>query len=284
MFSIVILTYNEARNIRSCLDSVAWCDDVHVIDSYSTDGTPRIAAGAGAKLVQRQFTDFADQRNFAIDNLDFRHDWVFHLDADEHFTAELLSECRRAITENRHSAFLVPSKMILWGRWLRHASSYPVYQMRLMKRGEVRFVQHGHGQREFSARRGFGRLSAPYLHHAFSKGFDDWFDRHNRYSAMEAKECLKQLGKGGIEWRALFSDDPVKRRRTLKELSLRLPFRPWLKFLYMYFWHRGLLDGYPGLTYCVLQAIYEYMICLKLKELRRGSAGDSEVRMGTGNE
>ena len=267
--SVLILTLNEAENLRNCLESVAWCDDTVVLDSYSEDGTGEVARESGARFVQREFDDFAGQRNFGIDHIPFKHEWVFHLDADERFSPELADECRKVIADDRCSGFLVPSKMVLHGRWLKHAADYPVYQMRLMKLGEVRFVQHGHGQRECSDRRGLGKLSAPYLHYSFSKGLDDWFERHNRYSTMEAEACLKELEGTGLDWGGLLSGDPIVKRRALKRLSMRLPFRPWLKFIYMYSLGMGFLDGGPGLTYCVLQAIYEYMISLKVRDLRK---------------
>ena len=271
--SVLILTLNEEENLASCVESVAWCDDIVILDSYSTDCTEQIASKSGARFLQREFDDFASQRNFAIDHVDFKYEWVFHLDADELFTPELAEECKKAIGEDRHSGFLVPSKMILWGTWLKYAANYPVYQMRLMKLGEVRFIQHGHGQREFSAQRSLGKLCSPYLHRSFSKGLYEWFHQHNRYSTMEAVACLKELEWGRFDWKSLFCRDPVGRRRAFKNFSLRLPFRPWLKFTYMYFLKMGFLEGYSGLTYCVLQAIYEHMICLKAKELRRRRLG-----------
>lgn len=267
--SVLILTRDEEANLPGCLRSVSWCDDVVVVDSYSTDRTVETAAQAGARVFQRRFDDFAGQRNYAIDTIEFKHDWVFHLDADERFTPELLDECQRAVAEDCCSAFLVPSKMMLAGRWLRHAATYPVYQMRLMKLGEVRFIQHGHGQREGTAARGVGRLTQPYLHYSFSKGLGEWFERHDRYSSQEAQECLRELRDCRVSWADLLSPDPVSRRRALKGLSARLPCRPLLKFAYMYAVRRGCQDGSAGLTYCYLQAAYERMICVKLRELKR---------------
>ncbi len=279
--SVLILTRNEEAGLPDCFQSLSWCDDVVVLDSHSTDRTTDVALRAGARVFRRRFDDFAGQRNWAIDNIAFEHDWVFHLDADERFTPELLEECRRVIAEGRHSAYLVPSKMMLWGTWLRHGATYPVYQMRLMRLGEVRFVQHGHGQREGDAARGVGTLANPYLHHSFSKGFAEWFERHNRYSTQEALQCLAQ--QDGFRWRDLFSGGGVVRRRALKALSARLPLRPWLKFLYMYVARMGCLDGVAGLTYCSLQAVYEYMICAKLAELTRSGAGAAVIGSITPN-
>jgi glycosyltransferase involved in cell wall biosynthesis len=281
--SVLILTRNEALNLPACLESVSWCDDVVVLDSYSTDRTAEVALEGGARVFRRRFDDFATQRNFAIDAIEFRHGWVFHLDADERFTPELLAECRRAVAEDRRSGFLVPSKMMLWGTWLRHAATYPVYQMRLMRLGEVRFVQHGHGQREAAAARGVGALASPYLHYSFSKGLAEWFERHNRYSSQEALQCVREQRDARLRWRDLFSARSVARRRALKALSARLPLRPWLKFLYMYFIRLGCLDGFAGVTYCSLQAVYEYMICVKQAELRRSGAGQATIRSITQN-
>ncbi|MFW6360077.1 MAG: glycosyltransferase family 2 protein, partial [Chroococcales cyanobacterium] len=102
------------------------------------------------------------------------------------------------------------------------------------------------------------------------KGFSRWIEKHNRYSTDEAKETLYQLEKGTVNWRELFfGKSEVERRRALKDLSLRLPFRPLIRFIYMYFFLGGILDGRAGFTWCVLQAFYEYLILLKVWELQQ---------------
>ena len=111
-FSIIILTYNEEDSLQGCLDSIKWCDDVVVIDSFSSDTTCKIAKERGARIFQNKFTDFAQQRNFANDTISFKYEWVFHLDADEHFTTELRTECNKAIDLYKFGAFLVPAKEI----------------------------------------------------------------------------------------------------------------------------------------------------------------------------
>jgi len=264
--SVLILTRDEERNLPACLASLAWCDDIVVLDSRSTDRTTAIARDRGARIVERAFTDFADQRNYALREIPFRHSWLFHLDADERFTPALLDECRAAASRDDRSGYLVPSRMILRGRWLKHAAAYPVYQMRFLKLGEVSFERAGHGQRESRAERGLGMLSEPYLHESFGSGFERWFDKHNRYSTGEARARLNGNGDGPGAAR-LVSSDPVERRRALKAFSWRLPLRPLLKFAYLYVLRRGFLDGGPGLTYCLLQAVYEYSIDLKYREL-----------------
>lgn len=272
MFSILILTLNEEQNITACLESVKWCDDIVVLDSLSTDRTVEMAKAAGVRLFQRRFDDFASQRNYALDQISFKHPWVFHLDADERFTDRLRRECEEAIAQDRCSGFLVPSKLMFMDRWLRWSGMYPVYQMRLMKLGEIRFVQKGHGQREADAKRGVGILRKPYLHYNFSKGLDDWREKHDQYSTKEAEESLQALRGQPIGWRELWTIDPVTRRRALKRLSTHLPCRPALRFLYMYVLRLGFLDGRPGLVYCRLLARYEAMIVTKMRAMERRRA------------
>ena len=267
--SILILTLNEEKNLPACLEAIAWCDDIVVLDSFSTDGTVEIAKKSGAHVYQRQFDDFAGQRNFALTNYKFRHEWVFHLDADEIITDELKSEIVRAIENSKVDAFRVPSKMILSGKWLRFSGMYPAYQVRLGRIGALRFKQVGHGQREDIDASRVGTLKNPYLHYSFSKGFEDWFRKHNRYSTQEAVEGLKILRGKSINWRGLFSSDsPTRRRRFLKDISVRLPFRPLFRFLYIYILRFGVLDGKAGFTYCLLLSIYEFMIVIKMEELQ----------------
>src|SRR5580698_1020237 len=119
MFSVLILTLNEEGNLADCIESVKWCDDIVVLDSLSTDRTVQVAETAGVRLFQRRFDDFASQRNYALDEIPFKHPWVFHLDADERFTEPLRRECEAAITEDQHSGFLVPSKLMFMDKWLR---------------------------------------------------------------------------------------------------------------------------------------------------------------------
>jgi glycosyltransferase involved in cell wall biosynthesis len=271
MFSILILTLNEEVNLKACLASVAWCDDVVVLDSFSTDATVALAEAAGVQVVQRKFDDFAGQRNYALDSIAFKNQWVFHLDADERFTPELRRECEAVIAADRHSGYMVPSKLMFMDRWLRRAGMYPTYQMRLLKRGEVRFIQHGHGQREAYAKRGIGKLHEPYLHYNFSKGLADWFEKHNRYSSAEAALSAAKASNEAPQLAGLFSTNSVARRRALKHFSTNLPFRPALKFLYMYLFRLGFLDGIPGYHYCRMMAVYEYLIVVKTAELRRQS-------------
>ena len=269
-FSVVILTYNEEENISACLKSVEWADDVVVVDSFSTDQTCEIARKHGVRVFQRAFDDFGSQRNFAQNEVDLKYEWVFHLDADERFNEELLLECNRVISENLHSAWFVPNRIIFLGKWIKHCTQYPYPQVRLVKRGEVLFEKAGHGQREIGAKRGVGHIHVAYDHFNFSKGIDDWVARHNRYSSEEARLTAENNRQPLFE---CFTRDAMKRNRALKSWFVRMPFRPTIKFLYLYFFLGGFLDGIPGWYYCRLQSMYEVMIVTKIKELEFTNSG-----------
>jgi glycosyltransferase involved in cell wall biosynthesis len=268
--SVLIITHNEASNILSCIQSLDWADDIIVLDSYSDDNTLSIAQNLGARVYQRKFDNFAAQRNYALDNLKFKHDWVLHLDADEIVTPKLCDEMSRAVKiKNNYDAYQVPSKTMLFGKWLKYSGMYPVYQVRLGHKNRLRFKQVGHGQREDLSSNRIGTLKEPYLHYSFSKGFTHWLEKHNHYSTNEALEFIKLKSRFTIiDWINIFSINRTRRRRAFNKFSYLFPFRPIQRFVYMYFFRLGFLDGYSGLTYCRLLAIYEYMIELKIRELK----------------
>ncbi|MFZ1539350.1 MAG: glycosyltransferase family 2 protein [Chromatiaceae bacterium] len=204
--SVLLLTLNEAANLPACLAALAWSDDVVVLDSFSQDDTVAVAERWGARVYQRAFDHFAGQRNYALDRIPFQHDWVLHLDADEIVTPALQAEMLAAIGDGRCDAWPIPSKMMFFGQWLRHAGLYPSYQVRLGHRQRCRFKQVGHGQREDVAPERVGTLQEPYLHYSFAKGLTDWFDKHNRYASAEAAEAVRRLGAGGSrDWDGLWA-------------------------------------------------------------------------------
>ena len=267
MFSILILTKNEEVNLPECLKSVSWCEDVVVLDSFSSDHTVELAKASGARLFERAFDDFGAQRNFALDKIHFKHPWVFHLDADERFNEELRLECEAVIARDEHSAYFVPNRIFFLGKWIKHSTQYPYPQVRLLKIGEVRFTKAGHGQREDQATRGVGHIHVPYDHFNFSKGVADWVEKHNRYSSEEAADRALHTSQP-LHWSTIRKGDAVQRNRFLKQVHARLPGRWLAKFLYLYIVRRGFLDGYPGFAYCVLQGFYDFLITVKIREVR----------------
>ena len=286
--SVVILTMNEAVNLPGCLDSCRWCDDVHVLDSGSTDATAAIAEARGVPVHVNAFESFGKQRNWAIDHIPTRHDWIFHLDADERFTPELVAELAALFGDRSGSdeggvdeggsdeggagvgvdAFRCPHKMMLMGTWLRRSEGYPVYQVRLFHRRRMRFIDHGHGQRE-PAGATLGTLKQPYLHEAYRRGVFDWVARHNVHSQKEAEAVV--FGDGAeARWRDVWSGDAVVRRRAMKAISYRMPGRPWLRWFWILFLQRGFLDGPAAWRYADLMRLYDQMTVAKIRLLRAG--------------
>ena len=269
--SILILTLNEAVNIGACLDSVSWCDDVVVLDSGSSDGTDILAAKRGARVLSRPFDDYASQRNFGLSTVDYRHDWVLMLDADERVPADLALEMRQAVAvaADDVALFQVRRRDWLLGRWIRHSSGYPTWFGRLGRRGRVSVERPINEEYRAAGRvlRLFGHLD----HYPFNKGFSAWIARHDRYSSMEA-ELLERKLATQWKWRELLGDVSA-RRRAAKALMYRLPARPVAVFFALYLFKGGIFDGHAGLTYSLLRAWYEYMIDCKCVELRRRTRG-----------
>lgn len=272
--SIFIQTLNEEQNLPSCLDSVSWSDDVVVLDSISTDRTEEICRERGVRFFQRPYDGRGPHQNWAMEHIHFKHPWVFYLDADEHMTPELREEiCAIASNLNEENvAFFCGRKNMFRGRWLKR-SMPPGYIMRFFKPANIRFERLVNPTPIIGGSHGY--LRHHFIHYNFSKGITEWLERHNRYSTYEAVEQIRALRERPVNWKALLSSDANTRRIEAKNISFRLPFRPTLKFLLLFFLKMGFLDGGPGLTYCVLQALYEYQICLKIEELRRAERGEA---------
>lgn len=269
MFSIYILTYNEATEIAECLESAMLCDDVVVVDSFSTDGTVEIARRYGVRVVQHEFVSHGKQRTWMLQNIPTKYDWVYILEADERMTSELYAECVAMATKREKIGYYAAERVMFMDRWIRYSTQYPRYQMRLFAKDKVWFTDYGHTEREV-CNGDTGFLKETYPHYTSGKGLSRWIEKHNRYSTDEAKETIAQLEKGSVNWKKLFfGSSEVERRRALKDLSLRLPFRPIVRWFYMYFVLGGFLDGKAGFTWCTLQAFYEYLILLKVDEIKR---------------
>lgn len=265
----IILTLDEETNIPQCLNCLRDVGEVVIVDSFSSDDTVDAAheARPDARIYQNQFQDFGAQRNWALANTNPEHEWVLFVDADEFCDERLLSEIDELV---RHPGDCVGAyiagRNYLMGRWLKRATMYPFYQFRLLKRGAASFVKSGHGQREVVEGNTI-YLENSWRHESFSKGIAEWIRRHNVYSSEEARLMLV-LRQEEIAWRDLFARDPVKRRRQLKRLSASAPLRPLLRFLYLYLYKRGFMDGYPGLVFCLLVLANQIHISAKIAELR----------------
>ncbi|MFB2881510.1 glycosyltransferase family 2 protein [Floridanema aerugineum] len=277
MISIYILTYNEEIDIAACIESAMLSDDVIVVDSLSSDRTVEIANRYPVRTFLHKFESHGQQRTWMLQSIPTKHDWVYILEADERMTPELFQECLQATQSQEYIGYYVAERVMFMGSWIRRSTQYPRYQMRLFRKDKVWFTDYGHTEREV-CNGATSFLKETYPHYTCSKGLSRWIEKHNRYSTDEAKETLRQLQQGNVNWRDLFfGQSEVERRRALKDLSLRLPFRPLIRFIYMYFFLGGILDGRAGFAWCTLQTFYEYLIMLKVWELKHLPLPNFEV-------
>ncbi len=268
--SVVVLTFNAETTIAATLASATRIsDDVHVVDSYSTDRTLEIAREAGARIVQHPFANYGAQRNWAIETLPLAHGWQIHLDADERITPELEAELRALFAAGPPAdvdGYYVPRLVHFHGRALRHGGMYPIYHMRLFRGGKGRCEDRKYDQHFFVDGRS-AKLRNPMIDD-IRMSLGEWTARHNRWADAEVEEILNPgaavIGAGG--------DTPVARKRAQRGWYNRAPLflRALLLFLYRYVLRLGFLDGREGLIFYVLQTFwFRFLIDAKLHERRK---------------
>jgi glycosyltransferase involved in cell wall biosynthesis len=267
MVSVIILTKNEEQDLPACLDSLNWCDDIHVVDSGSSDRTVEVARAAGAVVLTNAFLSFGTQRNWAIDNCSVKYEWILFLDADECSTPEFeraLHEKLESVSKNV-AGFYCCWKMILEERWLKRSDNFPKWQFRLLRKGRARFTDVGHGQKESVLDGRIEYIREPYLHYAFSRGWGPWNERHLRYARQEAEERLRR----SLNFADLFSPHSSKRNPAIKLLVGSLPGWPQFRFLFSYVLKGGFLEGNEGLSYCKKIMWYERKIQKEMSQLKK---------------
>jgi glycosyltransferase involved in cell wall biosynthesis len=266
--TIIIPTKDEALHIARCVDSVRALGRVIVVDCGSGDATARIAAAHGAEVVQHDWQGHAAQKNWALAELDITTDWVLFLDADEYLEPAAALAIEAALRSPRVDGYYLPRAYVFLGQRLKHAWWYPDYQLRLFRTGRGRFEDrrvHEHVIVEGSV----AALDAAPIVHENLKGLSAFIERHNRYSDLEADElCWPSPAVKPGSFRGSWAE----RRRALKDrIWFRIPGRPLVRFVWMYFVKRGFLDGRRGLLFCSLIAMYDLMIDAKLYERRVGN-------------
>jgi glycosyltransferase involved in cell wall biosynthesis len=264
--SVLILTLNEELNLGKCLEALDWCNDIVVLDSKSTDRTLEIANSHNARIFEREFDDYAAQRNFGINDIPYKNSWLLMIDADELVTPELVKEIEIVLSTGDPKIVLyrIRRKDFLFGCWIKRSSKYPIWLGRLIKIGKVRVEREIN--EEYIAEGNVGHLHQHILHYPFNKGISSWIEKHNRYSSMEADLKMRR-GPTKLYWKNLFDRDPTIRRKGLKTLFHRLPARPFFIFLGLYFIRLGMIEGRAGFTYCILTTYYEYLIDVKCREI-----------------
>ena len=276
--SVIVPVKNEAANLRRCLPALAWADEVFVIDSQSSDETARVAAGFGATVIQFQFGGtYPKKKNWALENIAFRNDWVLIVDADEVVVPELAVEIANRIALNEAEGYYLNSKYFFLGRRLRHCGYSECWNLRLFRHRLGRYERmpdhtggrtgdneaHEHVELQGQAL----RLRQELEHHAYPT-IAIWVEKHNRYAVWEAamydqflsEPVSTTIGRG--KWL----------KRWLKKIYLRLPMRPVVRFVYAYFLRLGFLDGRPGLVFCTLLAFYDFLAWANVYEQRVAQA------------
>lgn len=246
--SAVVVTLNEEERLRACLESVAWVDEIVVVDAESRDKTVQIAREFTDHVVVRPWPGFAAQKNFALHQAS--GDWILSIDADEEVSPELREEIRGVVAaDGPDDGYRIPRRNIFWGRWIRHGGLYPDWQLRLFRRDRGRFVERAvHEAVRVNGE--LGRLRSALIHRSY-RDVSDFFDRTNRYSSLAAEEWVRRGG-------------------TARAADLLV--RPLGRFLAMYVARGGFLDGWRGFLLAVLYAYYVFIRSAKVWEKVRADA------------
>ena len=270
--SVIVPIKNEAANLPRCLASVQWADEIFVVDSQSIDESARIAEQHSAHVEQFHFNGtWPKKKNWALENLPFKNDWVFILDADEVLPPEAEKAFADAIANAGEIAgYWINRRFFFLGRWLRHAY-YPNWNLRLFRHSLGRYekltdLQTDSGDNEVHehvvVQGPTSHLRCEMDHYAFPS-IDIFIEKHNRYSNWEARVAAEGKERG------VLAHEHVALKRSLKTLARRMPFRPLLRFLYIYVWQKGFLDGREGYYFARLHAVYEFLIVAKTYEYRK---------------
>ena len=269
--SLLVPCKNEEANLERCLQSVPWATEVFVVDSNSNDRTSEIAEMHGAKVVQFEYKGgWPKKKNWALENLPFSNEWVLILDADECLPPEAEEEIRGIVTnaKDMHSGYWINRRYFFMGKALKHAY-FPNWNLRLFKHKLGRYekitdLSTDSGDHEIHehvvVKGSTGRLKSIMDHHAFPT-IESFVEKHNRYSNWEAIVENEQKEKAD-----LIQHDGVKLKRKLRMVFRKLPFRPTLRFLYVYIWQKGFLDGWAGYVFARLHGQYEFLTKTKTRE------------------
>lgn len=244
--SVVIITKNAAAQLADCLESASFADEIVVVDSGSSDGTPELAAARGARVLQKEWLGFGAQKQFAVDAA--RHDWVLCLDADERVSERLRASVLDVLAAPRAHAYAMPRRNRFLGRWLRHGEGYPDWSLRLFDRRHARW-SNDLVHEKVLADGPVMRIGGDLLHDS-AETLAGYLDKQNRYTSIQA-EALFQAGK----------------RARLTQLLLS----PALRFAKFYVLRLGFLDGTAGLVHILIGCCNSFHKYAKLMALQRGA-------------
>jgi glycosyltransferase involved in cell wall biosynthesis len=280
--SVLIPAKNEQENLPACLASVARAAEIFVVDSQSSDRSIEIAESFGATVVQFDFNGrWPKKKNWSLENLPFQNEWVLIVDCDERIPPELWEEIAVAIQNPDYDGYYLNRRVFFLGQWIQHGGKYPDWNLRLFRHAKGRYENlnteeiRNTGDNEvhehvmLSGKVGYLKND---MDHIDFRDMFHWLERHNRYSNWEARvyyNLLTGSGDSGTIGASLLGD-AVQRKRFLKKIWVRLPFKPFLRFILTYIVWLGFLDGKAGYIYARLLSQYEYQIGVKLYELQYG--------------
>jgi glycosyltransferase involved in cell wall biosynthesis len=266
--SVIILTFNSERTIGKTIESAAKIsDDIHIVDSYSTDRTLEIIKQYSISLAQHPFENYGSQRNWAIANLPLKYDWELHLDADERLTDELINELKQLTVKFPEdiNGFYIGRIVHFMDRPIEHGGMHKIFHLRLFRHGKGRCENRKYDQ-HFYADGATANLQGAFIDD-IRMSLSEWTFRHNRWADAEVNELVSTDTAGRIS--PDLTGTPVQKKRFLRGIYNDTPLfvRPFLLFFYRYFLRMGFLDGKEGLVFFVLQTFwFRFLIDAKLLE------------------
>jgi glycosyltransferase involved in cell wall biosynthesis len=285
--AVVVLTYNEERNLAACLDSVAGlAQELFVVDSGSTDETIPIAQRYGATVVKHPYETHARQWLWVLANVPVASEWILALDADQRVTSELGAEIRAALAGNTTArpgpvGYYIKRRQIFRGRWIKHGGYYPKYLLRLFRHAVTSLNDGDLVDHHFRVDGDIAKLRHDLVEdNANEADISFWIAKHHRFAVLQAREefTAAQNGRRTSGDGAPFGS-PDDRVRWLKRVWARLPLylRPCLYFAYRYVVRLGFLDGKEGFIFHVLQTFwYRLVVDIMLDELRDAALGKTD--------
>jgi glycosyltransferase involved in cell wall biosynthesis len=269
--SVIVLTFNSAGTLPTTLtQAFAVSDDVHVVDSFSTDNTVAIATGVGATVTQHPFENYGAQRNWAITSLPLKYLWQLHLDADEAMDENLVAAIRELPDNPSANGFLLARYVRFLGRVIRHGAMSPTWHLRLFRAGAARCEDRRYDQHFYLLEGQPGQLDGAMIDDV-AKSLSEWTNRHNRWSDSEVGELTEGPAAGRITGNP--TGNPIEKKRYWRQKYNSTPLfvRPFALFFYRYFLRLGFLDGTEGFIFWVLQTFwFRFLIDAKLFERRQG--------------
>jgi len=273
MIDVMIITYNESLNLPHCLEALqGWTNRIFVIDSGSNDGTQDIARSYGAEVIHHDWPGYAQQKNWGLSNLPFDADWILIVDADEVITDKvrerLVEIASRPAEEVPENGFYINRLTYFMDQPIRYCGYFPSWNLRFFKHGKG-YYESREVHEHVIIDNPVGYIKEPMIHHD-RRGLEHYVAKHNRYSTLEARTIFLEMWSPNANGSEANVTPDTRRRRWLKRhIMPHAPFPGMWRFIYLYILRLGILDGRAGLEFCKFISMYDSLVALKLRDLRR---------------